>query len=54
LAVPETDLTFGRLIRAQALGDYQALVQRGRRVLRVDLKDDPSGSLGLIAALAAA
>jgi transaldolase/glucose-6-phosphate isomerase len=54
LAVPETDLTFGRLIRAQALGDYQALVQRGRRVLRVDLKDDPSGSLGLIAALAEA
>jgi transaldolase/glucose-6-phosphate isomerase len=35
--VPETDYTFGQLIRAQAIGDYQALVQRGRRVLRVQL-----------------
>jgi transaldolase / glucose-6-phosphate isomerase len=35
--VPETDYTFGQLIRAQAIGDYQALAQRGRRVLRVQL-----------------
>jgi transaldolase/glucose-6-phosphate isomerase len=35
--VPETDFTFGRLIEAQALGDYNALVQRGRSVLRVNL-----------------
>ena len=33
--VPETDYNFGDLIRAQALGDAQALKQRGRRVLRV-------------------
>jgi transaldolase/glucose-6-phosphate isomerase len=35
--VPETDYSFGELIRAQALGDAQALVQRGRRVIRVNL-----------------
>jgi transaldolase/glucose-6-phosphate isomerase len=35
--VPERDYTFGQLIRAQALGDYHALVQRGRRVLRLQL-----------------
>lgn len=48
LAVPETDFTFGALIRAQALGDYQALRQRGRRVLRVNLKEDPAGGIGLL------
>jgi transaldolase/glucose-6-phosphate isomerase len=37
LPVPETDYSFGQLIKAQALGDFQALVQRGRRVLRVNL-----------------
>ena len=46
LAVPETEFTFGGLIRAQALGDYQALVQGGRRVLRVNLSGDVSGGLG--------
>ena len=40
LAVPETDFTFGELIRAQALGDYHALKQRGRRIIRVNLGDD--------------
>ncbi|HJQ96256.1 MAG TPA: hypothetical protein VJ935_11200 [Acidimicrobiia bacterium] len=37
LAIPETDESFGRVIAAQALGDYQALRERGRRVLRIDL-----------------
>lgn len=37
LPVPETDYTFGSLIRAQAMGDAQALTQRGRRVLRLVL-----------------
>jgi transaldolase/glucose-6-phosphate isomerase len=37
LAIPETEESFGRLIAAQALGDYQALRERGRRVLRIDL-----------------
>jgi transaldolase / glucose-6-phosphate isomerase len=40
LAVPETDHTFGQLIQAQALGDYQALRQRRRKVLRVQLGAD--------------
>ncbi|MGH8926085.1 MAG: hypothetical protein ACRDWA_15835 [Acidimicrobiia bacterium] len=37
LRIPETDETFGQVIAAQALGDYQALRERGRRVLRIDL-----------------
>jgi transaldolase/glucose-6-phosphate isomerase len=45
LAVPETDFTFGTLIRAQALGDYRALLQRGRRVLRVGLKSEAASGL---------
>jgi transaldolase / glucose-6-phosphate isomerase len=40
LAVPETAYTFGTLIRAQADGDRQALEQRGRKVLRVQLGGD--------------
>ncbi len=43
--VPETDFTFGALIRAQALGDYQALKQRSRRVLRVSLGRDPANTI---------
>ncbi len=45
VAVPETDYTFGALITAQALGDLQALQQRGRRVLRVNLGRDVAGGL---------
>ncbi|NIM52083.1 MAG: bifunctional transaldolase/phosoglucose isomerase [Gemmatimonadales bacterium] len=44
-AVPETDYTFGALIRAQARGDYGALLQRGRRVLRVNLGSDVAAGL---------
>ena len=40
LPVPETDYSFANLIKAQAVGDYRALKQRGRRVLRVNLKSD--------------
>ena len=39
LAIPERPYTFGILQQAQALGDYQALTQRGRRVLRVRCED---------------
>ena len=45
LAVPETNYTFGQLIRAQAEGDYQAMQQRGRRVLRVYLGKDVAAGL---------
>ena len=34
---PIPEMTFGTLERAQALGDYEALISRGRRVLRVHL-----------------
>jgi len=35
--IPTQGLTFGTLLRAQALGDYEALKAAGRRVLRVKL-----------------
>jgi glucose-6-phosphate isomerase len=39
LAVPGRDFGFGRLIRSQAAGDYAALQERGRRVIRIRLED---------------
>jgi transaldolase/glucose-6-phosphate isomerase len=52
LAVPETRYTYGTLIHAQAEGDRQALEQRGRQVLRVQLgQDDHEGIRRLIADL---
>ena len=38
-AIPGASYTFGQLIRAQALGDLQALRARGRRVARTSLLD---------------
>jgi transaldolase/glucose-6-phosphate isomerase len=40
MEIPNEGLTFGTLIRAQALGDYEALIEAERKVLRVHL---PSG-----------
>jgi len=40
LPVPETNYDFRSLIKAQALGDYQALKQRDRRILRINLRAD--------------
>lgn len=40
LGVPESTYTFGQLIRGQAAGDAMALMQRGRRVLRIGLGED--------------
>ncbi|MCH7979590.1 MAG: hypothetical protein IH935_11540, partial [Acidobacteria bacterium] len=52
LPVPEMTYSFGALIRAQAMGDFQALRQRGRRVLQVNMGNDvPAGLRGLLAAL---
>jgi transaldolase/glucose-6-phosphate isomerase len=45
LGVPESNYTFDALIRAQALGDFMALKQRRRRVLRVNLGGDSAGAL---------
>jgi transaldolase/glucose-6-phosphate isomerase len=54
LAVPETGYSFGTLIRAQAQGDREALLQRGRHVLRVDLGGDVAGGLANLRREAAA
>jgi len=37
LPIPSQKMSFGTLLRAQALGDYETLAARGRRVLRVHL-----------------
>ncbi|MDO9303118.1 MAG: hypothetical protein Q7T89_17145, partial [Anaerolineales bacterium] len=37
MEIPTQGMTFGTLLRAQALGDYEALVAAGRRVLRIHL-----------------
>jgi transaldolase/glucose-6-phosphate isomerase len=39
LPIPGRDFGFGRLIRAQAAGDYAALKERGRPVARVQLEE---------------
>jgi transaldolase/glucose-6-phosphate isomerase len=46
--VPETDFSFGELIAAQAVGDYQALRARDRRVLRVALGTHITAGLALL------
>jgi transaldolase/glucose-6-phosphate isomerase len=43
--VPETDYTFGELIAAQATGDYQALQEADRTVLRIRVNADHLGRL---------
>jgi transaldolase/glucose-6-phosphate isomerase len=37
--IPNQGMTFGTLLRAQALGDYEALIAAGRRAIRVKLND---------------
>ena len=39
LAIPGRDFGFSRLIRSQAAGDFAALEERGRRVIRIRLED---------------
>jgi transaldolase/glucose-6-phosphate isomerase len=48
LSVPETNYTFDALIEAQARGDFTALKQRRRRILRVRLGSDTAGGLKLL------
>jgi len=48
LEVPGAGYTFGDLITAQALGDYQALRARDRRVLRIHLGSDPGNGLAVL------
>jgi hypothetical protein len=37
-------------VRAQAIGDGQALTQRGLPFLRIELGDDPAGEIAALAA----
>jgi glucose-6-phosphate isomerase len=39
LSIPGQDFGFGRLIRAQAEGDFRSLQERGRSIVRVRLED---------------
>jgi hypothetical protein len=39
-AIPREPYTFSILKQAQALGDFRALVKRGRRVIGIDLGDN--------------
>ena len=45
LPVPESHYTFRQLVRAQAQGDFNALNQSDRRVLRIRV--GPSDGVGL-------
>ncbi len=47
--VPETDYTFKKIIQAQSVGDYLALKERGRRVIRINLDRDVNTGLESIA-----
>lgn len=49
LAIPGADYTFGTLFRAQSLGDFQALQQRGRPLLRLTISGDPLTGLTHVA-----
>jgi hypothetical protein len=39
LAIPGEPYDFSTLIRSQAIGDYQSLIARGRRVMRIELDE---------------
>ena len=39
IPIPDQEFGFGRLIRAQAEGDYQSLKERGRTIVRVRLEE---------------
>ncbi len=39
MEIPTQGLTFGTLIRAQALGDYEALIAAGRKAIRIRLSN---------------
>ena len=43
--LPGEKFTFGVLVRAQAIGDFQSLVSRGRRALSIDLGEDIDAGL---------
>ncbi len=48
IEVPEMSISFGRILKAQATGDASALLQKGRRLLRVDVGTEPVQGLRVI------
>ncbi len=48
LPVPGHAYTFGVVKEAQARGDFDVLVKRGRRTLRIDVGDDPAAGLAVL------
>lgn len=48
LEIPGQGMTFGTLELAQALGDYQSLRERGRRILRLHLAGTPESLQNLL------
>ncbi len=45
VAISDEKFGFGALVRAQAIGDFQSLVSRGRRALSIDLGNDVEAGL---------
>jgi len=45
IPIPGEPYSFGTLVTAQALGDYQALAERGRRLIRFHIKGDVTAGL---------
>ena len=48
LEVPGMSISFARILRAQADGDAQALLERGRRLLRVQLGGNAAAGLAIL------
>jgi transaldolase/glucose-6-phosphate isomerase len=51
LAIPGQEIGFGALQRAQALGDIEVLLERGRRVLHVELTEEIEPGLARLLAV---
>ena len=47
----ESSLTFGALKAAQAKGDWQALIDKGRRIIRFHFQENPAAGLKTLAKL---
>jgi hypothetical protein len=45
---PVSTMTFGVLKSAQALGDAQALLDAGRRVIRFQIEGDPAAAIAAL------
>ena len=47
--IPNEPFTFGVLVRAQAIGDFESLASRKRRAVSIDLGDDVDAGLDTLA-----